>query len=447
MRDRARSDRRSDGRTHRSTGEVGALPDVGADRDGVPGAGVGRGERLAAGGRELTEDRGDQLQLRDDLHVAELAHVVVVAVQRPPAGEDVGGVLEEPLAVDHPGALAGMEARLRVGLVDRRPGLLDLQKQGIRAGAALEQHQIDPHPDAAHADDLADDVDHREVIQEAPPVLRQGQPVLGQQVVDQIGLMIIVDRDPDRRVLGDPRPAVGHRGQLGEGSAVGPPLALLLDVDRDRSPVGRLEVPEQAVDMHAVVPDVDLRHRSVLAHPPPVGVDGGGHRGIGDPRLQPVLTGRDHEAGREPLDVPLERAWEGLVEVAQVEHQVALRRRPEAEVEDVCIPAELHRQSAVRPRGEISGHHRRGAAVIVPGRLRHPLMSDRDQVGHADLVLGDDRLERVVAARGLGPASVGATGDPLAGCLAARVALGARRRQVLERMRRGLRCRRVGFHS
>ena len=39
------------------------------------------------------------------------------------------------------------------------PACLTCRNSGIGAGAALEQHQVDPHADAADADDLADDVD------------------------------------------------------------------------------------------------------------------------------------------------------------------------------------------------------------------------------------------------------------------------------------------------
>ena len=151
-------------------------------------------------------------------------------------------------------------------LVHRRPGLLDLQEQRIGAAAALEQHQVDPHADAADPDHLADHVDLGEPVEQAPPVLLQGQPVLGEQLVDEVGLLVVADRDPDRRFLGDPRSPVRHRGELGERAAAGAALALLLDVDRDPPAVGRLEVVDQAVDVHAVVPDVQLGHRRVAAH-------------------------------------------------------------------------------------------------------------------------------------------------------------------------------------
>ena len=51
------------------------------------------------------------------------------------------------------------------------------RNSGSALVAALQQHQIDPHPHAAHPHDLAHDVDDGEPVEQVPPVLRQGQPV------------------------------------------------------------------------------------------------------------------------------------------------------------------------------------------------------------------------------------------------------------------------------
>ena len=306
-------------------GELAALADVAVDGGRVAGAGVRPGQRLAAGGGELDQARRDQLGGRDDLHVAELPDVVVLAVQRAPADEDVGGALHQPLAVDHPLAVIDLHARASMALVHGPPGLLDLKEQRVGAGAALEQHQVDLHPHTAHPDHLPHHVHHREPVEQAPPVLLEGQPVLRQQVIGQVILLVVADRDADRRVGGDPRAPVTHRGQLGEGAAAGAAPALLLDVDGDLAPVGRLEVADQAVDVHAVVPDVQLGHRPVTADAAAVSPHACRDRGVGALRRDPVLPRRHHQAGGEALDVPLERAGQGLVEVAHVEREVPLR--------------------------------------------------------------------------------------------------------------------------
>src|SRR6185437_1981804 len=244
-------------------GELGGLPDVGIYGHRVAGSGVGASEGLAARGRELDQAGSDQVGGRDDLHVAELPDVIVPPVERAPAGENVGGALDQPFAADHPLAVAAVATRPGIGLVYGRSSLLDLQEQWVDPGSALQQHQVDLHAHAAYAHDLADHVDRGEPVEQAPPVLLQGNPVLGQEVVDQVVLLIVADRDADGRVLGDPGAPVRHRGELGERSPARAALALLLDVNRGPPAVSRLEVADQVVDVRAVVPDVEFGHGRV----------------------------------------------------------------------------------------------------------------------------------------------------------------------------------------
>jgi len=64
---------------------------------------------------------------------------------------------------------------------------------------------------------------------------------------------------------------------------------------------------------------------------------GPGSRGV----AEVALSCRDLEAGREALDIPLERARERLVEVVGVEDEVAFRRREAAEIGEVRVAREL----------------------------------------------------------------------------------------------------------
>src|SRR5262249_46500514 len=100
---------------------------------------------LAACGGELDEARSNQLGGRDDLHVAELPHVVVPPAEGTPADEDIGGALDQPFPADYPLAVVAVAAGLDVRLVHRRTSLLDLQEQRVSPAAALQEHQIDPH--------------------------------------------------------------------------------------------------------------------------------------------------------------------------------------------------------------------------------------------------------------------------------------------------------------
>ncbi|EXI65119.1 MAG: hypothetical protein AW07_04747 [Candidatus Accumulibacter sp. SK-11] len=188
--------------------------------------------------------------------------------------------------------------------------------------------------------------------------------------------------------------------------------------------------------MRAVVPEAEFAHLRAAGHAVPIRLHCRNHRLIRRRRLDAVLASRHHQAGGESLHIPLERPGQRLVKVAQVKQEVPLGRRPEAKVEDVSVAAELHQQPAVRPGGEIGSHHRRRSAVVVPRRSHHAAMPYGEQLGNPDCVLGDDRVERVVPARGLVPACKRAAWSPLACRLAGRLSLLDGLPEVVHRRRR-----------
>ncbi len=425
-------------------GEPGPFSDVAIDGHGVAGPGVGPGQCLAARGSELDKAGGNQLGGRDDLHVAELPDVIVLPVQRAPADEDVGGALDQPLAADHPRAVTPVAAGAGMGLVHRRSGLLDLKEQRVGAGAALKQHQVDLHPHAAHPDHLTHHVDHREPVEQALPVLLKRQPVLGQEALDDVRLLVVADRDADRRVLGDAGAPVHQGGELGERPAAGATVPFSLDIDGDQAAVGWLKVADQAVDAHAVVPDVELWHRPVPAHAPAIGLHGRGYRGAGHCRRDLVLARRHDEAGGKALDIPFEGAGKGFVEVAHIEQQVPLRRGPQAEVQDVGVTAQLDDQPAVGLGREVAGHDRRGAPVVGPRGGRHAVMADGNELGNAGLVLGHDRGQRVLPAFARFPVPQRAPPDPFPRGLPVGAPVIDRGGQVARRGARGRRPGRAG---
>jgi len=76
--------------------------------------------------------------------------------------------------------------------------LFHLKEEGVRACSALEEHQVHPHADAADTHNLPDGVDLGEAVEEVAPVLLEGQAVLGEEVVDELILLVVVDRHADR---------------------------------------------------------------------------------------------------------------------------------------------------------------------------------------------------------------------------------------------------------
>jgi hypothetical protein len=90
------------------------------------------------------------------------------------------------------------------------------------------------------------------------------------------------------------------------------------------------------------------------------------------------LAAGEDEAGGHALDVPLEGAADGLVEVVDVEDEAAVGRGEGAEVADVGVAAELGEDAGVGAEREIVGHDRDGSAEEAEGRaaMRSYLMGD-----------------------------------------------------------------------
>ena len=219
-----------------------------------------------------------------------------------------------------------------------------------------------------------------------------GQPVpVG--VVEQV-----VDPFEQRRVGHDLPAAVHHRGEFLEGLQA---VAALRLGHGGRHPLalglGQVvgEVGLDAGHVGLGVPDGEVAQRREVAHRAAVGRDGGPHDGGAFLAGEPVLPAGDDQARRQPFDVPLPRAGQRLVEVVDVEHQVAFGRGEQPEVEHVRVPAQLRPDPGLRGRGQVAGHDGRRAAVEPERRLRHPAVPDGDQLLHPLRRLGPDDVDRV----------------------------------------------------
>ena len=79
-------------------------------------------------------------------------------------------------------------------------------------------------------------------------------------------------------------------------------------------------------------------------------------------RESPAVRAATTMLRREPLHVPLERRRQRLVEVVQVEDEVALGGGEDPEVREVAVAAGLDLDPAPRRRAEVGGHHGGGSA-------------------------------------------------------------------------------------
>ena len=216
------------------------------------------------------------------------------------------------------------------------------------------------------------------------------------------------------------------RGEPAQGAEV-VPRARLGDVARENLALGSPQADvcdlRQVRGVGVGVPDGQRVHAGELPHRPPVRPDRREH----DP---PALLGReaprpagDLEAGRQPLDVPLPRTGQRLVEVVDVEDEVPLGRGEGPEVGQVRVPARLHRQA--RPRGarQVAGHRQRRAAEERERRGSHPPVADGQQFRHTVEPLPLQQRHRIRPVRPDGKVRVAAARHLRPRCLSLRLAL------------------------
>ena len=187
----------------------------------------------------------------------------------------------------------------------------------------------------------------------------------------------------------------------------------------------RVEQPAHLVDIDPGVPDLQESHRRVVGHLGAVTADGQARRGVGVPVREAVVSRRHGEAGRQALDIPLERRRERLIEVIDVEDQPPVGRGEHAKVQQVSIAARLHPDISGGRVRQIPRHRRGRAAEVGKRRGGHAPVPDRQQIWYPRLGLllqGGDRVWPVLRRRPLRVAQPGhqlapltARGTPLIG--------------------------------
>jgi hypothetical protein len=239
--------------------ELVAGAEVPGDGGGVarPRVRTGQGDAAQEGvAHELV--RGESVDRDRSLHVAQLAHVVVVTVgPGRPAEEHVARRLHEPLPGDDPLALVPVSGRAGVGREDRRLCFLDLQEQRRTVVVVHQQRHVTAGPDAADAHDLPGRVHHPVPIQQHPAF---GTHRLETRLDDLPGYVeLVLCVEDERRVFDDPASPLDQLGQLRERGEAGV-LPGVRDQPLDRAR-GRRRAPpgerEHGVDVDALVPDVE----------------------------------------------------------------------------------------------------------------------------------------------------------------------------------------------
>jgi hypothetical protein len=141
----------------------------------------------------------------------------------------------------------------------------------------------------------------------------------------------------------------------------------------------RRERLKDSIHVDGRVPDREVSHPSVFAHPTPIAFYRCPRRSF---PIRPAGTdeARRHiSAGGEPLQVPFPRAGLGFIEIVDRKHHVALSRSEHAKVRHMHVAAGLDAQAGRRGLRQISGHHGGRPAQEGKGRGEHTRMPYRHQ--------------------------------------------------------------------
>ena len=118
------------------------------------------------------------------------------------------------------------------------------------------------------------------------------------------------------------------------------------------------------------------------------------------------MMGGDDDAGPQPLDVPLPRGQQGLVEIVDIEEDVAFRCGEAAEIHEVSVAAGLHVKSGGEGRCEVGRHDRSRAAIEGERRLRHTPEADRDKLRNPAFIGLLQERDRIAPVLGRLPAAM-----------------------------------------
>src|SRR4051794_16328436 len=138
--------------------------------------------------------------------------------------------------------------------------------------------------------------------------------------------------------------------------------------------------PQHGVFVDARIPDLQISHPAILAYPPLIVRRRRLSRRRRVRLIQPELAGGNDEAGGQAFDVPLPRPAQRLVEVVDVEEQIALGTCKNAEVHRLSAAASLNPEPRARRGGQIPSHYRWAAAKIGERRTEHPPKTNRQQM-------------------------------------------------------------------
>ena len=353
--------------------------------------------------------------------------------------EDVARRLHQALPDHDAPAVVVVLALADEPLEHRGLGLLRLEEQWVLLVSPDEEVDPGARADAADADDLAGGVDVLELL-DRMVVIGERAPVLLDQRAHQ--LLRVVARACSGRTSSSIGTISGGSGtirSLPSISSVRFAKTLMLSRVRGLRDVLRRLLPfllaeplrsdlgadpaHHLLDVHVVVPRLERPEVRRVPHHQPVLADAGHDHDAPVGGGEAALAAEHLDAGGEALHVPFPRAGKRLVEVVDVEQDLALGGAEEAEVRQVRVAAELDVDARARGRSQIGGHDERRATVERERRVEHPSVPDRHELGHPALGLLLEQRDRVGPVGRWLPGAVGRSRRRLPRLLAAGDAL------------------------
>ena len=203
-------------------------------------------------------------------------------------------------------AVMGIPARAGVGLEHGRLSLLQPEEERVAVALADHQDHHRPRTDAADADDLQGEVGEHIAVEKPPALVGHRCLDLRDGRLDDTIEVRHVDVLDQRSVLDPVCAATFSANRASEPRLVRARASTIFSEPPARA-VGDSHDRFQRGDIDARVPDVEVPHSRVPAHLRPVRLDGARcARGV--LAGEPGRAGRDDDARREPLHVPLEGA-------------------------------------------------------------------------------------------------------------------------------------------
>ena len=271
-------------------------------------------------------------------------------------------------------------------------------------------HQDDPRlrADASHTDHLASNLDEPEPLQQVSAIRLEGLSVRTQDrdeaLFDGVSLVAfeqLVERNDEGWLAHDPGLTVDLLGELGEGlhAVTGTHLRLT----PCRVPSARFgwvcalisgstwSTSTWAYHTSRLVMSANERIVVRYSRTP---VNTASRRSLS---VKPSSRPSDLQAGRQALHVPLPRADRGLIEVVDVEDQLAARVSRTSRSSTGGRHRRAGRPARRSAWSKVRGHDQRRAAVEGERRDPHASVTDRDELGDPLLRLLLQEVDRVEA--------------------------------------------------